>query len=423
MNKYLSRIADMVLQDDLETIGAIEIAGPKWCGKTTTALRLSNSHVYMSPTESGAQDVAFAMADPGTFLKRKPPFLIDEWQIIPFIWDEIRHQVDARGGEPGQFILTGSAVPPPDHARQHSGAGRIGRYFMRPMSLFESLDSNGTVSLAGLFEGSAQGARCDLELRDYARLTCRGGWPGAVGVPERRARRLLEMFYEKLVTSDISRVDGVNRSEETASSIMKAYSRIVSTQASVATMKAEITAKDDSRPDRKTVTGYINALKKLYVVEDLPAWSPQLNVRTTVRTSDTRHFVDPSLACVSRDFSADDLMGDLKGFGYLFESLAVRDLRVYSQALGGKVFHYRDHNGLEADAVIHLRNGSFALVEVKLFDGNAIDEGADNLKTLAVKLDATRMRAPSFMAVITGTKNAYCRKDGVWVVPLGCLRP
>ena len=199
MNNYLSRIADMVLQDDLETIGAIEIAGPKWCGKTTTALRLSNSHVYMSPTESGAQDVAFAMADPGTFLKRKPPFLIDEWQIIPFIWDEIRHQVDERGGEPGQFILTGSAVPPPDHARQHSGAGRIGRYFMRPMSLFESLDSNGTVSLAELFEGSAQGARCDMELRDYARLTCRGGWPGALGLTGRAARGPAKEYFTAIV--------------------------------------------------------------------------------------------------------------------------------------------------------------------------------------------------------------------------------
>ena len=423
MNKYLPRIADQVLQEDLATIGAIEIAGPKWCGKTTTALRLSNSHIYMSPTESGAQDVAFATADPGAFLMKKPPFLIDEWQIIPFIWDEIRHQIDERGGEPGQFILTGSAVPPPDHARQHSGAGRIGRYLMRPMSLFESLDSNGTVSLAGLFAGSAQGSRCDMDLRDYARLTCRGGWPGMIGVPEQRARRLLEMFYERLVSSDISRVDGVNRSEETAANVMSAYSRVVSTQASIATMKTDIASKGDSKPDRKTLTGYVNALRKLYVVEDLPAWSPQLNVRTTVRTSDTRHFVDPSLACVSRDYSPDDLMGDLKGFGYLFESLAIRDLRIYSQALGGKVFHYRDHNGLEADAVIHLKNGAFALVEVKLFAENAINEGAENLRALAGKLDTTRMRAPSFMAVITGTKNAYRRKDGVWVVPLGCLKP
>ena len=423
MNKYLSRIADKVLREDLATIGAVEIAGPKWCGKTTTALRLSNSHMYMSPTESGAQDVAFATADPVSFLRRKPPFLIDEWQVIPFIWDEVRHQVDERNGDPGQFILTGSAVPPPDHARQHSGAGRIGRYFMRPMSLFESLDSNGTVSLADLFDGSAHGSLCDIQLRDYARLTCRGGWPGTIGMTERRAQRLLEMFYEKLVSSDISRVDGVQRSEETASNIMKAYSRIIATQASVAAMKTDIASSGDSKPDRKTVTGYINALKKLYIIEDLPAWSPQLNVRTTVRTSDTRHFVDPSLACVSRDYSADDLMGDLKGFGYLFESLVVRDLRIYAQALGGKVFHYRDHNGLEADAVIHLRNGAFALVEVKLFDGNAIDEGAENLKALAGKLDATRMRSPSFVAVVTGTKNAYRRKDGVWVVPLGCLKP
>ena len=242
-------------------------------------------------------------------------------------------------------------------------------------------------------------------------------------MPERRAQRLLEMFYEKLVSSDISRVDGVRRSEETASNVMEAYSRVIATQASVATIKADIASKGGSNPDRKTVTEYVNALKKLYVVEDLPAWSPQLNVRTAVRTSDTRHFVDPSLACIARNYSGDDLMGDLKGFGYLFESLVVRDLRVYAQALGGKVFHYRDHNGLEADAVIHLGNGKFALVEVKLFDGNAIDEGAENLKTLAGKLDDVRMRAPSFMAVITGTKNAYRRKDGVWVVPLGCLKP
>lgn len=423
MDKYLPRIADSVLANDLATIGAVEIAGPKWCGKTTTALKMAKSHVFISATDSGSQDVAFAKAAPRAFLQREAPFLIDEWQLIPFIWDSVRNEVDARGGEPGQFILTGSAVPPPDHARQHSGAGRVGRYFMRPMSLFESLDSNGSVSLSALFAGESPGARCEKELRDYAALTCRGGWPGTVGVSERRAERLMEMFYEKLVSSDISRVDGVRRSEDIASNVMKAFSRVIATQASVQTLKTDIAANTSSKTDRKTVTDYVNALRKLYVIEDLPAWSPCLNVRTTIRTSDTRHFVDPSLACVSRDYSADDLMGDLKGFGYLFESLVVRDLRIYSQALGGKVFHYRDHNGLEADAVIHLRNGQFALIEAKLFDSESIEEGARNLLALAGKLDENRMRKPSFLAVVTGTQNAYRRADGVNVIPLACLKP
>lgn len=422
MKEYIPRIADSILRDKLESKGAVLIAGPKWCGKSTTALQQAKSVVFMQDPRHQEQNIMLAQADSHLFLQGEVPRLIDEWQTIPFIWDAIRFEVDRRD-EFGQFILTGSAVPADEDKIQHSGIGRITRMLMRPMSLYESGDSNGSVSLSALFSGTSQVTGISGKgLMDIAFALCRGGWPKAIGQKEKVALQQAIDYYDGLVLSDVSHVDGVRRDPERIRLLLRSYARHVSTQATITTIRNDMLANDSSSLDEDTISSYIKALKKLYVVEDLPAWNPNLRSKAAVRTSDTRHYVDPSIACAALGLGPQDLINDLKTFGVLFESLCIRDLHVYAEKLDGRIYHFRDSAGLEADAVIHLRNGAWAPVEVKLFSNDRIEEGAKNLIKLSEMVDTTKMKKPSFLMVLTGTEYAYRRPDGVYVVPISCLK-
>jgi len=422
MDRYLPRIADGILKEKLEKMGAVLIDVPKWCGKSTTGLQQAKSTVFMQDPQYQEQNIMLAKADSHMFLSGPVPRMIDEWQMIPFIWDAIRYEIDRRDSF-GQFILTGSSVPADDSQIFHSGIGRITRMTMRPMSLWESRDSNGSVSLGDLFTGTAKGSgKSEKTLTDFSFLLCRGGWPKAVGLNEHIALRQAIEYYDGLVSSDLYRVDGVKRDEERMKLVLRSYARNIATQANNSTIRNDMVANEVSSLNEDTVASYIKALKKLFVVEDLPAWNPNLRSKVAVRTSDTRHFVDPSIATAALGLGPQDLINDLKTFGFLFESLCVRNLRVYADALGGKIYHFKDSQGLEADAVIHLRNGNWAPVEIKLFDNERIEEGAKNLIRLSEMVDASKMKKPSFLMVLTGTEFAYRREDGVYVVPVSCLK-
>lgn len=422
MKEYMPRIADGILQDKLESKGAVLITGPKWCGKSTTALQQAKSVVFMQDPLHQEQNIMLAQANSHLFLEGEIPRLIDEWQIIPFIWDAIRFEVDQRD-EFGQFILTGSSIPADEDRIKHSGIGRITRLLMRPMSLYESGDSNGSVSLSELFTGTATVSGVSLKgLEEMAFMLCRGGWPKAVGQKKKVALQQAIDYYDGLVDSDISRVDGVKRDPERVRLLLRSYARHVATQATITTIRDDMRTNDVSSLDEDTISSYIKALKKLFVVEDLPAWNPNLRSKIAVRTSDTRHYVDPSIACAALGLGPNDLINDLKTFGVLFESLCVRDLRIYAEKLGGQVYHFRDSRGLEADAVIHLRNGTWAPVEVKLFSNDRIEEGAANLIKLSNEIDTAKMGKPAFLMILTGTEYAYRRPDGVYVVPINCLK-
>lgn len=423
--KYLPRVVDSELKTRLESRGAVLIEGPKWCGKSTTAARAAGSVVYMQDPATRDQDAMLARADPARFLAGKTPRLIDEWQVIPFIWDAVRYEVDQRE-ELGQFLLTGSVTPPDAREIMHSGTGRIGRMLMRPMSLFESGDSSGEVSLSGLFADSScrVSGMTDATLEELAFLLCRGGWPQAVGRPKPVALQQARDYCEELLETDFSRVDGTRRSRDRMERLLRSYARNSASEAPYTTLCADMLANDSETLSADTVASYVEALRRLFVVEDAPAWVPNLRSKAAIRTSDTRHFVDPSVATAILGAGPDDLMNDLRTYGLLFESLCVRDLRVYAQALGGKVYHYRDKSGREADAVIHLRDGRYALVEVKLFSEERIEEGAHNLLAIRDDLDGERMGgSPSFLMVLTGTPYAYRREDGVIVAPLATLAP
>ncbi|MBE0601129.1 MAG: ATP-binding protein, partial [Firmicutes bacterium] len=367
------------------------------------------------------QNLKLAGLDPGLLLEGATPRLIDEWQLAPSLWDAVRFEVDQRDAF-NQFILTGSATPAADMSKSHSGTGRIARMIMRPMSLFESEDSNGTVSLEQLFANQQEvSARVDLDLRHIAYLICRGGWPKALGYSERIALRQAYDYYDAVVESDISNTDGVSRNSQRVRLLMRSYARFISSDAKLTSIRADMANNDADALSTDTIYAYINALKGIFVIEDMPAWSPRLRSATTIRTSDTRHFVDPSIAVAALGIGPDDLLRDLNTMGLLFESMCIRDLRIYAEALGGMVSHYRDKSGLECDAVVHLRNGSYGLVEVKL-GGDDIEMAAKNLNTLSEKIDLNRMPSPSFMMIMTGTSYAYRREDGIYVIPAGCLR-
>ena len=423
MKEYRARIADKQLKIKLEGTGAVLIEGPKWCGTTKTAEQIANSYLYMADPENEKQYMTMADISPKTLLKGDTPRLIDEWQIAPKLWDAVRFEVDHRS-ELGQFILTGSAVPPSTEMIQHTGTGRFSWLKMRPMSLFESGESNGEISLKALFSGETNLTAINkLELDDIAYLTCRGGWPGAV--PLRREVALMQAFdyYDAVVKSDISRVDGVKRDEERVKRLMRSYARHQGTQASNEALRQDMLANDTETLDLDTVASYINALKKIFVIEDMVSWNPNLRSKTAIRSSDTRYFIDPSIATAAFGIGPEDLINDLETFGLFFETMCVRDLRVYADALDGNVYHYRDKNGLECDAVIHLRNGSYGFVEIKLGGDELIEHGAKTMKDLKNKIDTKKMKEPSFLMVLTGTGNyAYQRPDGVYVVPIGCLR-
>lgn len=421
--KYKSRIADALLSRKLEGKGAVLIEGAKWCGKTTTAEQQAKSIVYMTDPEKSYQYLSMVELNPQTLLEGKTPRLFDEWQIAPKLWDAIRFEVDHRD-DLGQFILTGSAVPPETEEIYHTGTGRFARVKMRPMSLFEAEDSNGSVSLTELFSGNLDiSGSCDLSLEKLAFFVCRGGWPRATTMRNSTALDQAFDYYDAVVNADISRVDNVERNPERVKLLMRSYARHQGTQASNMVIKDDMRINDNSTLDEDTVYSYISALKKIFVIEDMPSWNPNLRSKTAIRTSDTRYFVDPSIATAALGLGPNDLLNDLNTFGLFFETMCIRDLRIFADALDGQVYHYRDASGLECDAVVHLRNGSYGLIEIKLGGAARIDEGAVNLNKLAEKIDTEKMKKPAFKMVLTGIGDfAYCRKDGVLVVPIGSLK-
>ena len=423
MKEYKKRIADKLLKYRLEEVGAVLIEGPKWCGKTTTAEQQAKSVLYMADPDNQKSYIEMADLRIKMLLKGDNPRLIDEWQIIPQIWDAIRFDVDHRGEE-GLYVLTGSAVPASTENIHHTGTGRFAWITMRTMTLWESGESTGEVSLAELFRGNPDIAGFNkLKIEDIAYVVCRGGWPSSVSKNRRAALRQAYDYYDAVVKTDISRVDEVSRNSERTRLLLRSYARSQGGQVSIGAIRQDMMANDDETLADKTVQSYIGALKKIFVIEDMPAWKPNLRSKTAIRSADTRYFVDPSIAVAALGLGPEDLVNDLEAFGLLFETLCVRDLRVYADALDGMVYHYRDKNGLECDAVIHLRNGAYGLVEIKLGGAAAIEKGASTLMELASKIDTTKMKVPAFLMVLTAVGDyAYQRKDGIYVVPVGCLK-
>ena len=436
MKEYKKRIADQILTDKLESSGAVLIEGPKYCGKTTLATQQAKSILSMADPETLGQNLALARTNISRLLAGETPRLIDEWQIAPQFWDAVRNEVDKRD-EDGQFMLTGSAVPPkPKKDEQgniieeeqihHTGTGRMSRLKLRTMSLWESEESTGTVSLGKLFDNAdTVDGESHIDLDMLAYLTCRGGWPKAVLKKNQKAA-LAQAFnyFDSVVSSDIKRVDDIERDEELTKRIMRSYARNQGMQATAGTILADIKNNGDEQMSDSTVYSYLKALKEIFVIEDAIAWNPNLRSKTAIRTSDTRYYIDPSIATAALGLGPKDLINDMETFGLIFETLAVRDLRVYADALDGKVYHYRDKNNLECDAVVYLRNGSYGLIEIKIGGTELINDGAESLKNLSDKIDTTRMKKPSFLMVLTGIGNyAYKRpEDGVLVVPIGCLK-
>lgn len=421
MAKYLERIADRILQERLASSGAVLIEGPKWCGKTRTALENSKSHLFMQDPDKADSYLKAADVKPSLLLKGDTPRLLDEWQTAPVLWDAVRFMVDQRG-ESGQFILTGSAVPR-DNVVQHTGTGRISRLLMRPMSLYESGESNGSVSLKALFDEQSEVDRLsELTIEQIAFAIVRGGWPASIGESEKVAIRHAIDYAEAVINADVSRVDGIEKSPVRVRALLRSLSRNISTLATIKTIREDIAAGDeDESISEKTISQYLTALDRIFVTENLPAWNPALRSKTAIRTSPKRQFVDPSIAAAVMRLSPSRLLDDFNYFGFLFESLCDRDLRIYAEAIDGQVFHYRDASGLEADAVVALNDGRWAAIEIKL-GSKEIEDAAAHLLELKNKVNTEKMKDPSFLMVLTGTEIAYRRDDGVYVVPLGCLR-
>ena len=420
--EYRKRLADEVLKDKLEASGAVLVEGAKWCGKTTTSKQIAKSVLYMQEPVQKKQNLLMADTNPSLLLQGDAPRLIDEWQLAPKLWDAVRFEVDQRD-DFGQFILTGSAVPPDTSEISHSGTGRISRMLMRPMSLFESGESSGSVSLEGLFNTDYEvSASVESDIEKLAFLICRGGWPKAVGKSIKVALQQAVDYYDAVVNSDISRVDGKERNPERAKLLMRSYSRNIGSQAKFEEIRQDILGNDVNSFSIDTLYDYLNALKKIFVIEDAPAWNPNLRSKTAIRNTDTRYYVDPSIATASMGLGPKDLINDLSTMGLLFENLCVRDLRIYAQSIGGEIYHYRDKSGLECDAVVHLRNGSYGLVEIKLGGDKLIEEGCATLNKFEKIIDTTKMKSPSFKMILTGVGNyAFKRPDGILVVPVRSL--
>ncbi len=418
---YKKRIMDKILKEALEEKGAVLLQGPKWCGKTTTAKQVAGSVVEMQNPNQSEQNIKAAINTPSFFLKGDTPRLIDEWQIVPSLWDAIRYEVDVRG-QFGQFILTGSSVPTKRGNDGHSGIGRIKKVTMRTMSLYESGESAGIVSLKTLFENPTSIAgNSAVDIYQLAFLIVRGGWPLAVGKPERVSLAQARDFYEAIVDNDIQRLDENRRDKQRLRMLMRSLARNTASPAKITTIKDDINAHEGRPIDEDTIRDYLNALDKLFVTEDLLAWSPKLRSKSVLRQSPKRHFVDPSIATAALGASPEDLLNDLNTFGFLFESLCIRDLRIYADAIDGSVFQYRDSSNREIDAIIHLRNGDWGAVEIKLGQ-EEIEKAAANLLQMAARVDGSKSKKPSFLMIITGTQYAYRRPDGVFIVPIGALK-
>lgn len=428
MKKYRPRIADQVLKDNLEASGLVLIEGTKWCGKTTTAERQSGSVIYLNDPSHRSTYMQLAQTSPGVLLEGKTPRLVDEWQDAAALWDTARFEIDHRDNGVGQFIFTGSTVVKKEERDKirHSGAGRASWMKMRPMSLFESGESDGSVSLEDLFRGEAQEACAvqGIDIKKLAFLICRGGWPASVDMAEAAALKQAYNYIDAIVNSDISQVDDVERDEFFTRRLLRSYARAQGTQATISTIYTDLVVNDDKTLKEDTISAYLNALRKLFVIEDSQAWNPNLRSKTAIRTSDTRYFVDPSIATAALGLGPNDLIEDMNTMGLMFETMCVRDLRVYAEALNGDVYHYRDKSGLECDAVIHLRNGAYGLVEIKIGGEKLIEEGIRSLLKLSDRIDTDKMKAPVFRMVLTGVgEYAYRDPSGVLVVPITALRP
>ncbi|MDY3106635.1 MAG: DUF4143 domain-containing protein [Succinivibrio sp.] len=424
MKNYHQRIADSLLNFKLHSKGAVLIEGPKWCGKTTTALQIAKSSILMQDQDNLKDYLELAQIRPSALLQGETPHLIDEWQVAPQLFDAIRYEIDKRD-EFGQFILTGSATPYDISKINHTGTGRISRMTMRTMSLFESGESNGTVSLKEIFDGNTEvEGTSNIDLSELSYLICRGGWPKVVDIKDQRiALQQAIDYYDGVINSDISRVDDIKRDPNRAARVLRSYARNIASQAKLSSITQDIKSNEEINFSDDTVSSYIKALKSIFVIEDSNSWNPNLRSKAAIRTTDTRYFLDPSIACAALGIGPQDLENDLNTFGLLFENLVVRDLRIYADAIDGKVYHYRDNLNLECDAVVHLRNGKYGLIEVKLGGEKLISEGIKSLNKLEEKLDTTKMKAPAFKMVITGVgKFAYKNKDGILIVPIGSLK-
>ena len=422
---YKPRLIDDILKRKLMGVGAVLIEGLKWCGKTTTAEQHSRSVIYMDNPTNRNNNIMLAETDPGVILSGKTPRLIDEWQLAPSLWDAVRFEVDHRPEE-GQFILTGSAVPQiskENKERMHTGTGRISRLKMRTMSLWESGDSNGEVSLKALMEGKKQSASIQSDISEIAYLCCRGGWPKATLQDREIALDRAEDYYQAIVNFDIVRAAKTQINSERLKRLLRSYARFQGCQTSVKAITEDMKSGETDSLDSRTVQSYIDTLNQIYVIEDMPAWNPNLRSKSAIRTTETRYFSDPSIATTSMDLGPDDLIQDLNTFGFIFETLCVRDLRIYAENLGGQVYHFRDSNGLECDAVIHFRNSKYGLIEIKLGGDKLIEDGVKNLLKLKDRIDTEKMGNPCFMMVLTATGEfAYQRPDGVHIVPVRTLK-
>ena len=424
---YRERVCDAELQEQLEASGAVLIEGAKWCGKTYAARHAAASALFMQDRNQSKRYKQIAANQPSLLLEGATPRLIDEWEEAPVLWDAIRFEVDMRG-EMGQFILTGSAVPrddkelPEDERRMHSGVGRIAPMRMRTMSLWESGESNGKVSLEALFDGQLQvGAMSQLTIEQLAYAICRGGWPASISLKERAALKTARNYVEEVINYDVHRVDGVEKNPLRVRKLLESYARNLSTMATNETIMADVRATDQSI-SVNTFATYMSALRRIFIVDDVPAWSPALRSKTAIRTSAKRHFVDPSIAAALMRISPLGLQKDWNTFGFLFEDLCARDLRVYAQACDGEIYHYHDKKDLECDIVIALHDGRWAAVEVKM-GMHKEEDAAKHLCALANDIDEQKMRKPSFLMILTAGQYAYQRADGVYVVPIGCLKP
>ncbi len=420
MDRYLPRIIDDVLVERLKTIGAILIEGPKWCGKTMTASMVSKSQLFMQDPDNKSSYLKAADTKPSLLLRGDKPRLLDEWQMAPVLWDAVRFNID-QTGLTNQYILTGSAVPR-DNAVMHSGTGRIGRLTMRPMSLYESSESNGTVSLDSLFNGMSDiEAVANLSIEEIAAAIVRGGWPAAVTSNNRAMLRYAIDYTDAIINRDIVLVDGVKKDPEKVRTVMRSLARNISTLATVNTIAEDVAGAEGDCVSSKTVSYYISTLRRIFVVEDLPAWNPIIRSKTAIRTSVKRQFIDPSIATAILRLNPEKILEDFEYFGFLFESLCIRDLRIYAEAIDGKVFHYRDKSDLEVDAIIALADGRWGAIEIKL-GSKEIEKAAINLIKLAKRINTKKMKEPSFLMVLTGGQYAYQRDDGVLIVPISCLK-
>lgn len=420
---YYTRLIEKEIELKLRTSGAVVVAGPKFCGKTTTCMLYQKSFVKLNTKQS----IAMARMNPEGVLGGEKPRLIDEWQKAPDIWNHIKNDLDL-DYQFGKYLLTGSSTPADKTEVHHSGAGRITPVKMRPMSLWESKESKGSVSLTDLFEQQTSfpwDVNTDFSLRDVAFLMCRGGWPISVRAPKDIAVEITKNYFNGLfVFEDCENERFRNKRPEVLKMILRSYARHISTEAAVSTIIADVRQSNERTMDTKTFDDYMEALKDLYVLEDLPAWNPNIRSKTSIRSTPTRHFVDTSIACRALGISPNDLLHDLESFGLFFEDFAVRDLAVYAQALGGTVSHYRDNTGLECDAVLHLDDGRWGAIEIKLGGEELIETGAKSLKTLRNKIiEKSEEKAPSFLMVLTAVGGAYRRDDGVLVAPINLLKP